>query len=48
MNNVGERLPIVGGGWPDAASAGVFSLSLDNPRSLSDHGVGFRSAYVEL
>lgn len=48
MNNVGERLPIVGGHWLHAANAGVFSLSLNNPRSISYRYVGFRSAYVEL
>ena len=48
MNNVGERLPFVGGTWDNAAHAGVFSLNLAYPRSLSSHNVGFRSAYVEL
>ena len=48
MNNVGERLPIVGGNWNFAANAGVFYLHLYYPRSFSDHHVGFRSAYVEL
>lgn len=48
MNNSGERLPICGGGWSGGSDAGVFSVSLLNPRSHSGHSVGFRSAYVEL
>ena len=41
----GERLPVVGGGWSNGASAGVFALSLDNPRSNSNSLLGFRSAF---
>lgn len=48
MNNAGERLPLCGGCWGDAASAGVFGVDLDFPRSYSVHSIGFRSAYVEL
>lgn len=48
MNNIGERLPIVGGGWSYTARAGVFYLDLSAPRSDSYHDFGFRSAYVEL
>ena len=48
MNNSGERLPLAGGGWNFGALAGVFYLNLGNPRSASDGGIGFRSAYVEL
>lgn len=49
MNNYGERLPIVGGGWYDGTPAGVFDLNLYRPRSYSNGNVvGFRSAYVEL
>ena len=48
MNNSGERLPICGGYWSNGSNAGVFNVSLDNPRSISNHVVGFRSAYVEL
>ena len=48
MNNSGERLPICGGGWSNTSSAGVFYVSLGNPRSNSDAYIGFRSAYCEL
>lgn len=48
MNNSGERLPICGGGWNDTSNAGVFYVSLGNPRSNSYSGIGFRSAYCEL
>lgn len=48
MNNSGERLPLCGGGWLSASRAGVFSVYLNNPRSISDTSVGFRSAYCEL
>lgn len=48
MNNSGERLPFAGGDWYDGANAGVFCLALHYARSVSDSGVGFRSAYVEL
>lgn len=40
-----ERLPICGGSWDDASSAGVFSVHPGTPRSASSNGVGFRSAY---
>ena len=48
MNNSGERLPLCGGNWLSTSSAGVFRVSLDNPRSSSGTGIGFRSAYCEL
>lgn len=48
MNNSGERLPICGGGWSDTSGAGVFNVSLHNPRSSSGAYIGFRSAYCEL
>lgn len=48
MNNSGERLPICGGGWYSTSGAGVFSVDLNYPRSLSSTGIGFRSAYCEL
>ena len=48
MNNAGERLPICGGTWGDAAHAGVFSVSLNAPRSHSDGYIGFRPAFCEL
>lgn len=48
MNNSGERLPICGGRWSGASSAGVFDVYLDYPRSYSGAYIGFRSAYCEL
>lgn len=48
MNNSGERLPLCGGDWRSTSSAGVFYVALHNPRSSSDTGIGFRSAYCEL
>lgn len=41
----GERLPLCGGSWSGASSAGVFGVPLRNPRSNSGGHVGFRSAY---
>lgn len=48
MNTRGERLPICGGSWYGASSAGVFGVYLNNPRSYSAGLIGFRSAFVEL
>lgn len=48
MNNSGERLPRCGGYWGNASYAGVFYVYLNNPRSDSSAGLGFRSAYCEL
>ncbi len=46
LNNAAdERFPIRGGYWGDGARAGVFALSLDNPRSNANWNLGFRSAY---
>lgn len=47
-NPVGERLPICGGRWHNAASAGVFDVYLSNARSHSDDYIGFRSAFCKL
>lgn len=44
----GETLPFRGGCWGGAASAGVFFLSLDYPRSGANNYIGFRSAFVNL
>ena len=41
----GERLPICGGSWYSGSNAGVFSVHLRDPRSISYSYVGFRSAY---
>lgn len=48
MNNSGERLPRCGGIWDNTSNAGVFGVSLNNPRSNSGTNIGFRSAYCEL
>ena len=48
MNNSGERLPVCGGSWNYASSAGVFGVNLYYPRSGSYTDFGFRSAYCEL
>ncbi|MFR1537554.1 MAG: SUMF1/EgtB/PvdO family nonheme iron enzyme [Blautia massiliensis (ex Durand et al. 2017)] len=48
MNTRGERLPLCGGDWSSTSGAGVFSVNLYNPRSISLSDVGFRSAFVEL
>ena len=45
MRNLGERLPLRGGDWPDGASAGAFSLNLGGPRSDVITRVGFRAAF---
>ena len=42
----GERLPIRGGYWSDAASGGVFALNLTVARSYADSGIGARPAFV--
>jgi hypothetical protein len=43
-----ERLPIRGGGWSNAATAGVFFLNLANARSSTSTGIGARPAFVNL
>lgn len=48
FNPVGERLPFCGGGWGNGADAGAFYVNLSYPRSHSDGGIGFRSAFVDL
>ena len=48
FNPSGERLPLCGGDWGNGASAGVFGLHLDSPRSNVYWTVGFRSAFVDL
>jgi hypothetical protein len=40
-----ECLPFRGGDWRDSASAGVFALGIDNPRSSTSGSVGFRAAF---
>ena len=48
MNTRGERVPICGGHWNGTSSAGVFSVSLNTPRTTSGSYFGFRSAFCEL
>lgn len=47
LNNTNgfEAIPLRGGFWSGVARSGVFSSNLYNARSLSSHGVGFRSAF---
>jgi hypothetical protein len=45
MRNLGERLPWRGGSWSHTSYAGVPSLHLARPRSLSSNALGFRPAY---
>lgn len=44
--DAGERTPIRGGGWNNAASAGVFALNLSYARSYVTTSVGARPAFV--
>lgn len=46
-NNEGERLPIRGGSWGSASSAGVAALYLYYGRTYRSTGRGFRPAYFE-
>lgn len=41
----GEYLPICGGYWSDTSYAGVFDVTLLNPRTHASGSIGFRSAY---
>jgi hypothetical protein len=45
MRNLDERLPRRGGIWSHTSTAGVPSLNLNNPRSISFDYIGFRPAY---
>lgn len=47
-NGADERAFLAGGGWSDGSMFGVFAGSGAAPRSLSNDGVGFRSAFVKL
>lgn len=44
----GETLPLRGGDWGSAASAGVFALSLNDARSSASAVLGVRPAFVNL
>ena len=43
----GEYLPDRGGNWSDGGDAGLFHLSLNDPRSSSYWYIGGRSAYFK-
>ncbi|MCU4631158.1 formylglycine-generating enzyme family protein, partial [Acinetobacter variabilis] len=47
-NMDGERLPIRGGAWVSAATAGVFALNLNSARSNTTTTIGARPAFVNL
>ncbi len=42
------RLPIAGGNWNNGATAGVFNLNLNNPRSNANWNIGFRAALIPI
>ena len=44
--DAGERTPIRGGGWHNAAGSGVFALSLLHARSGVSTSIGARPAFV--
>lgn len=46
VNTSGERLPGCGGSWNNTSDAGVFSVSLNIPRTSANGYIGFRSAFV--
>ena len=46
--DAGERTPIRGGSWNNAAFAGVFALHLLNARSSVNTSIGARPAFVNL
>jgi len=46
VRNNAERLPLRGGGWYNTSNAGVFALSLVDPRALAGWDIGFRSAFI--
>lgn len=46
MRNVGERMPIRGGSWSNAAVAGLFCLGCSSVRSNVTTGIGFRPAFL--
>lgn len=44
--NYGERLPMRGGSFRDASTAGLFALDFNSIRDNSFFNIGFRAAYV--
>jgi hypothetical protein len=46
IRNNGERLALRGGSWNHGAGCGPFALNLNNIRTYSNWGIGFRSAFV--
>ena len=47
VNTDGERLPRRGSGFNDTSHGGAGALLLNNPRSLVNHYISFRSALYE-
>lgn len=47
INTEGEMLPFRGSSFSNRENSGASALSLGSPRSHSNSGVGFRSAFVE-
>lgn len=47
-NTSGERVALCGGAWDYGGAAGVFYVTMSNPRSDSGASLGFRSAFCEL
>ena len=45
-NGAAERLAFRGGGWGSGASAGVFNVNGNYPRSNVGTDIGFRSAFI--
>lgn len=45
VNAEGERLPYRGGSWTGTSTAGLAALALNNPRSHSSTGIGFRPRF---
>ena len=43
-----QALPIRGGNWNNAASAGVFNLNCNNPRTNSNTNIGARPDSIPL
>ena len=48
LNNEGERLPLVGGGYLNTSGAGSSALDVFDPRSSVSTNIGFFSAFLEL
>ena len=47
VRNLGERFPVRGGNWRTGGPAGVFAVSLGNPRTNAGTSFGFRPAFIK-